>query len=658
MEYRVLDEVLWLLAGSVLVVLALKRANLPPILGYLVVGMAVGPAALGLVDSAEDTRLLAEFGVVFLLFTLGLEFSLPRMMVMKAEVFVLGSAQVVLTAFVVGTAGWFMGLEPGAAVVLGGVMAMSSTAIVIKQLTEQLELGRTHGRLAVGVLLFQDLAIVPFLVLIPVLGDGGTGYSPFDVVFAMAKGIAAVVVVLLAGRFLLRPLFHEIGRARIAELFTLTVLLVVLGAAWATHAVGLSFALGAFLAGMMLAETEYRHQVEMDIRPFRDVLLGLFFITVGMLVDFRRLYEQFALISLLVVLLVIGKAALTTLLSRRLAGNWEDACRSALVTAQGGEFGLALLTLALKDNVLPPGAGEPLIAAIVVSMALSPFLIRHNAMLAVRLFGAGERTREPVTDDMVVSSVAAREHVLICGFGRVGQNVARILDDENHEYIAVDLDPYRVRTARQAGDPVYFGDAGRPDILSAVGLENASIVVISFADPLVALRIVRSIRDISRDVPILVRTQDDSYLDELQEAGATAVVPETLEASLTLVSHVLALLDIPASRISRRMQGIRDHRYSVLRNIFRREDARRIDETHSLREELKTVSLPAGAFAVGRRLGELRLSEADISVTALRREGIVGHLPSSDTELKGGDVLVLYGTPEALEQAESLLLWG
>jgi len=658
LEYRVLDDVLWLLAGSVLVVLALKRANLPPILGYLVVGMALGPAALGLVDSAEDTRLLAEFGVVFLLFTLGLEFSLPRMMVMKAEVFVLGSAQVVLTALVAGTAGWLLGLEPGGAVVLGGVMAMSSTAIVIKQLTEQLEVGRTHGRLAVGVLLFQDLAIVPFLVLIPALGDADTTYSLFDVAFAMAKGIAAVIVVLLAGRFLLRPLFHEIGRARIAELFTLTVLLVVLGAAWATHAVGLSFALGAFLAGMMLAETEYRHQVEMDIRPFRDVLLGLFFITVGMLVDFRRLYEQFALISLLVVLLVIGKAALTTFLSRKLAGNWEDACRSALVTAQGGEFGLALLTLALKDDVLPPWAGEPLLAAIVVSMTLSPFLIRHNARLAARLFGTGERAGEPVTDDMVVSSVAAREHVLICGFGRVGQNVARILDDENHEYIAVDLDPYRVRTARQAGDPVYFGDAGRPDILSAVGLENASIVVISFADPLVALRIVRSIRDIRRDVPILVRTQDDSYLDELQEAGATAVVPETLEASLTLVSHVLALLDIPASQISRRMQGIRDHRYSMLRNIFRREDARRIDETHSLREELKTVSLPAGAYAVGRPLKELRLSDAGISVTALRREGSGGHLPSSDTELKKGDVLVLYGTPEALEQAESLLLWG
>ena len=658
MEYRVLDEVLWLLAGSVLVVLALRRVNLPPILGYLAVGMALGPAALGVVASAEDSRLLAEFGVVFLLFTLGLEFSLPRMMVMRAEVFLLGSAQVILTALVAGFGGWLLGLTPAGAVVVGGVIAMSSTAIVIKQLTEQLEVGRTHGRLAVGVLLFQDLAIVPFLVLIPALSDAGTSYALLDIAIAMSKGIAAVVIVILAGRFLLRPLFHEIGRARSAELFTLTVLLIVLGAAWATHVAGLSFALGAFLAGMMLAETEYRHQVEMDIRPFRDVLLGLFFITVGMLVDFRTLYEQFALIALLVVLLVLGKAALTTLLSRKLAGNWYDACRSALVTAQGGEFGLALLTLALKDDVLPPAAGEPLLAAIVVSMTLSPLLIRHKARLAALLFGIRERDADPVTDDMIVRTVAAREHVLICGFGRVGQNVARILDEENHEYIAMDLDPYRVRSARQAGDPVFYGDAGRPDILEAVGLENASVVVISFSDPLVALRIVRSVREQRPKVPILVRTQDDTFLDELQEAGATAIVPETLEASLTLVSHVLALLGIPAGRISRRMQGIRDHRYSVLRNIFRREDARRIDETHSLREELTTVSLPAGAYAVGERLGELGLREAGISVTALRRDGIVGHQPAADTELKEGDVLVLYGTPEALEQAETLLLWG
>lgn len=658
MEYRVLDEVLWLLTGSVVVVLALKRANLPPILGYLVVGMALGPSALGFVESAEDTRLLAEFGVVFLLFTLGLEFSLPRMLVMRAEVFVLGGAQVILTALVVGLAGWLAGLDPAGAVVVGGVMAMSSTAIVIKQLSDQLEIGRVHGRLAVGVLLFQDLAIVPFLVLIPALSASGTAPALLDVVIAIAKGAAAVFVVILAGRFLLRPLFHELGRARIAELFTLTVLLVVLGAAWATHAAGLSFALGAFLAGMMLAETEYRHQVEMDIRPFRDILLGLFFITVGMLVDFRRFYEQFALISVLVILLVLGKALLTTLLSRRLAGNWHDACRSALVTAQGGEFGLALLTLALRDSVLPEEIGEPLLVAIVISMALSPLLIRHNDRLAELLFRSGKDPVATITDDMIVDSVAQRDHVLICGFGRVGQNVARILDDENFEYIALDLDPYRVRSARQAGDPVFFGDAGRPDILAAVGVNKASTVVVSFSDPVVALKILRSVRKLRPDVPILVRTRDDSYLDELQEAGATAVVPETLEASLVLVSHVLALLDLPASRISSRLQGIRDHRYSVLRNIFRREDARPIDETHSLREELKTVSVPEGAHAIDRSIGELALQEAGISITALRRDGIVGHQPDPDTRLKAGDILVLYGTPESLEQAEELLLRG
>ncbi len=659
MDYRVLDEVLWLLAGSVLVVAVLRRLNLPSILGYLVVGIALGPNGLSLVERVEDVRILAELGVVFLLFTLGLEFSLPRMLVMKVEVFVLGGAQVLLTTLAGAAVGMGLGLDPAPAVVLGGAVAMSSTAIVIKQLTDQLEVGRVHGRLAVGVLLFQDLAIVAFLVLIPVFAGDGEGFAVADVLVALTEGVAAIVVVLLAGRYLLRPLFHEIGRARAAELFTLAVLLVALGAAWATHAAGLSLALGAFLAGMMLAETEYRHQIELDIRPFRDVLLGLFFVSVGMLVDFRRLADNFVLIGMLVTALVVGKAVLTTVLSRRFAGNWYDAARSALVTAQGGEFGLALLTLALQQRVLPATATDPLIAAVVVSMAISPLVIRHNARLAALAFGDRDReTGAALTRDIAVQAVAQREHVIICGFGRVGQNIARVLDEAGYEYIALDLDPERVRRARQGGDPVYYGDAERTEILEAVGLHAASVVVISYSNPLSSLRIVRSIRALRAEVPVLVRSADDSYLDQLEAAGATAVVPETLEASLMLVSHVLALLKMPAGKIFRRIQTIRGERYGLLRSLFRAGTAHTIDATHALREELQTVSLPPGAHAVGRTIADLKLDEAEVVVTAIRRDGILGRQPAPDTELREGDVLVLYGTPEALEHAETILLAG
>lgn len=659
MEYEVLDEVLWLLAGSVLVVAVLRRLNLPSIVGYLLVGMILGPRGFGLINSFEDARELAELGVVFLLFTLGLEFSLARMLVIRAEVFLLGSAQVVLTTLAAATIAWSLGLDPGAATLLGGAIAMSSTAIVVKQLTEQLEVGTVHGRLAVGVLLFQDLAIVLFLALIPALAGPVPGYTVSGIAFALLKGLAAIVIVLLAGRHLLRPLFQEIGRTRAAELFTMAVLLVVLGAAWSTHLAGLSLALGAFLAGMMLAETEYRHQIEIDIRPFRDVLLGLFFITVGMLVDVRQLWDDIGFIGLLVALLIAGKALVTTLLSRWFAGDWYDAYRSALVTAQGGEFGLALITLALHERVLPESAGSTVLAAIVVSMAISPFVIRYNARLAALLFARpGQASGAELGDDLVVQDVAAREHVIICGFGRVGQNIARILDQDGFEYIALDLDPRRVRIARQAGDTVYFGDAERADILLAVGLKTASVVIVSFANPQVALKIVRAIRELRRDVPVLVRTPDDSYLNELESAGASAIVPETLEASLMLASHVLAVLRMPPGKILRRMQNIRHQRYGLLRSIFRGETARAIDATHALREELQTLSLPPGAYAAGRTLADLGLDRSEVSVTAIRRDGIVGRQPAPETVLRDGDVLVLYGTPEALEHAETVLLSG
>ena len=650
---------LWLLAGSVLVLAILRRLSLPSVIGYLLVGMVLGPGGVALIGSLDDARELAEFGVVFLLFTLGLEFSLPRMLVMRVEVFVLGSAQVFLTTLATALLGYWFGLDAGAAIILGGAVAMSSTAIVVKQLTEQLEIGSVHGRLAVGVLLFQDLAIVLFLVLIPVLAGTGTDYSVGRIALALAEGVLAIVLVLLAGRYLLRPLFHEIAGARAGELFTAAVLMVVLGAAWSTHAVGLSLALGGFLAGMMLAETEYRHQIEIDIRPFRDVLLGLFFITVGMLLDVPRIWANLGLVTLLVVALVVGKALITTLLSRRFAGGWYDAYRSALATAQGGEFGLALLTLALRERVLPDALGGALLAAIVCSMALSPLLIRHSARIAALVFrDPGRITGGDLNEDLVVQDVAAREHVIICGFGRVGQNIAMVLDQDAFEHIALDLDPARVRRARQAGDTVYFGDAEQAGILKAVGLDTASVVIISFAAPQIALKIVRAVRDLRADVPILVRTADDAFLAELEAAGATAIVPETLEASLMLASHVLAVLRMPPGKILRRMQDIRHKRYGLLRSIFRGEAARSIDATHTLREELQTLSLPAGAYAVGKSLGELGLDRAEIVVTAIRRDGIVGRQPDAGTVLREGDVLVLYGTPEALEHGETVLLSG
>jgi monovalent cation:H+ antiporter-2, CPA2 family len=658
MQSSALGQLLILLACSVLVVTVFRRMKLPPIVGYLAVGMLLGPEALSLAGS-DTTQVMAEYGVVFLVFTLGLEFSYPRMLAMRWEVFGLGGAQVVLTTALIACNSWLLGAPLLVAMVLGGALAMSSTAIVVRQLTEQLEINRPHGRLAVGVLLFQDLAFVPLLALESALHSQLTVLDPVVISGALLRAGVALLFVIAAGRWLLRPLFHEITHARSTEVFTLTVLLVTLASAWATHAVGLSLALGAFLAGMMLAETEYRHQIEVVIRPFRDILLGLFFITVGTLLNLHLLIDKFWLVLLLVVLLQFSKAFIVTVLARRLTDNWQAAMQTGLVIAQGGEFGFALLTLTLSDRLISNEVIQPLLAATVVSMVLSPFLIRQNTRLTEYLLRGGKHELDELQRELAsTQTVAQRNHVILCGFGRVGQNLARVLERHGYEYIALDMDPKRVQQARQAGDPVIYGDAADTEILQAIGLEHCTVLVISFSDPNLALRILRSVRSLRADMPVLVRTQDDTKLDELQAAGATEVVPETLEASLMLMSHMLLLLDMPVSRVVKTVGDIRDNRYTMLRRIFRREDARPLDETHALRGELHTVVLPRNAYAIGRSIAQLQLEAAEVSVNAIRRDGIVGRQPDGDTVFREGDVVVLYGTPEAMDQGESKLLIG
>jgi CPA2 family monovalent cation:H+ antiporter-2 len=658
MTASVLTQLLILLAFSVLVVAAFRRFELPPILGYLAVGLLLGPSMLGLAASGGITQALAEFGVVFLVFTLGLEFSLPRMLVMKREVLGLGGGQVVITTALFASVFWLLGLPPLAATILGGALAMSSTAIAIRQLTEQLELNLTHSRYAIGILLFQDLAFVPLLALENAV-QGQTTFEPAVIAGAVLRGSVALLIVLAGGRWLLRPLFHEIGKARSTELFTLAVLLVALASAWATHAAGLSLALGAFLAGMILAETEYRHQIETVIRPFRDILLGLFFITVGTLLDLHLVFDRFLLVVVLVLVLLTVKTVVVTVLARLLEGQWYYALRGGLVVAQGGEFGFALLTLVLNDRLVAPDMLQPLLAATVLSMGLGALMIRHNARLADAILRRkGVSQNELQLELNATQAAARRDHVVVCGFGRVGQNVARVLERQGFEYIALDLDPRRIREARQGGDPVIFGDSADPHILEAVGIEHCKVLVITFASPDVSLRILHSVRALRPDLPVLVRTQDDTKLDELQLAGATEVVPETLEASLMLVSHLLLLLKVPLSRVIKTVDDIRTDRYAMLRRVFRRDDARPLDETHSLRGELHTIVLPRGANAAGKTIGALNLDAIEVTITAIRRDGIVGRQPEPETVLRDGDVIVMYGTPEALERGEFRLLMG
>ncbi|MEZ5500131.1 MAG: cation:proton antiporter [Steroidobacteraceae bacterium] len=655
-----LSQVLLLLAAAVFVVALARRLGWPAILGYLAVGILLGPHALGLMSENNTTRLLAELGVVFLLFTLGLEFSWPRMVAMRHEVFGLGALQVALAAsFFAGLAIW-SGVPWLAAIVLGGALSMSSTALVVAQLTEQAELNRSHGRFSFSILLFQDLAFVPFLAIAAVLSGAAEDFSLVGVLRALLTGGAALIVVLLAGRWLLRPLLYEIAHSRLRELFTMTVILVVLASAWATHLAGLSMAMGAFLAGMMLAETEYRHQVDAVIRPFRDILLGLFFISVGMLLDIGLVLRQFWLVMALLATFMAIRGLLAGLATRPFTDARFKAARTGIVMSGGGEFGVALLTILIQGHAIDRGIGSLLLVVLVASMIATPFVLRNNRRIARLIMR--EQGPPPIRpadrETAATQDLARREHVILCGFGRVGQNVARVLERHGFEYVALDLDPTRIRAARQAGDPVMYGDSADEDVIKQVGLDTANAVVITFANPATSLAIIATVRAIRADVPILVRTQDDARLTDLRAAGATEVVPETFEASLMLVSQVLMLLHVPVGQVVRTVGDIRNNRYAVLRSIFRRDDALQIDETHEHREELKSIVLPPKAWSVGRTLEDVRGRGAEVAFTAVRRNGILGREPAGGMQLREGDIVVVYGEPEALEHAEAVLLAG
>jgi len=676
MERIGFDSILVLMAVAVVLLALFRYLRLPQLLAYLAAGVLVGPYGLGWIPDVAGTHTLAEFGLVFLMFTIGLEFSLPKLLAMKQTVFGLGGAQVLISCVVFGFIAWYLGVSAEGAIVIGGVLALSSTAIVMKLLIEQLEQNSRHGRHAFGVLLFQDLIVVPFLILIPALGGAG-GQSVWPTFGGvLLKSVLVLAAILFVGRWLFRPLFHQIASARLREFFMLSVLLLTLTAAWITQTAGLSLALGAFLAGMMLGETEYRHQVESDILPFRDILLGLFFITVGMQLDTHMLATQGLWVLAAVAGLLVFKTVVIALLGRLFKIELGVALRTGLVLSQGGEFGFALLLQAGEFNLLDAPTSQFVLATVVLSMMLAPLVVRYNGHLAKRLVPGYLHARDTNLDVIRAEAAnatslsrgprlhpdgeASREdrHVIICGYGRNGQNLAWLLEQEGVPSLALDLDPVRVRDARDAGKPVAYGDAARRDVLEAAGLHRATVLVISFNDISSALRILEVTRHVRPDMPVIVRTMDDAELERLKAAGATEVVPESLEGSLMMGSHLLMLLGVPVSRIVRHVRDVRRDRYRMLRGFFHGEDLFEEKETHAYQERLHSVTLPLKARAVGMLLADLHLEEIGVNVSAVRRGGIRGPEPGPETRLGAGDVVVLYGTPEALEEAEKVLLEG
>jgi CPA2 family monovalent cation:H+ antiporter-2 len=655
-----LELTVFLLAAAVLGVVGFRMLHLPPMLGYLVVGIVIGPNALGLADDTAATRSLAEFGVVFLMFSIGLEFSLPKLLSMRRTVFGLGMAQVLLTIICTMAFGWVVAtmlprvvnISWQASFALGGALAMSSTAIVSKLLTERLELESEHGRRIISILLFQDLALVPLLILVPALARP-SGDLAGTLLWATAKAVFVLILLLFIGQKFIRSWFQMVVKRRSQELFMLNLLLITLASAWITERAGLSLALGAFVAGMLISETEYKHQVEEDIKPFRDVLLGLFFITVGMLLNVPLVLKHWWLVLLLLAGPVLLKFALIALLTRLTGAPSGVALRTGLALAQAGEFGFVLLNQAGGLQLMNDLVIQLILASMVLSMLIAPFILAKSDAIVMKL-----SSNEWMVQSLALTQIASRtmntqKHVIIAGFGRSGQSLAKLLEEEKIAYHALDLDPDRVREAQAAGAHVSYGDAARRESLVAAGIHRAAALVVTYASTPSALKVLHFAHDLAPTLPVIVRSYDDTDLDKLLAAGAAEVVPEAIEGSLMLASHALLVLGVPLRRVVHRVQASRGERYASLRGYFHGlSDAP--DDEH-LQVRLHSLALPDGAKAVGKSLASLKLTEFGAEVTAVRR-GKARIEVAPETVLQAGDIVVLRGATEGIARAETRLL--
>ncbi|HZZ92524.1 MAG TPA: monovalent cation:proton antiporter-2 (CPA2) family protein [Usitatibacter sp.] len=651
-----LPAALILLVSAVVAVVLFRRIAMPAIVGYLIVGVAVGPHALGLVADTDNTRYLAEFGVVFLMFSVGLEFSLPQLMAMRRLVFGLGAAQVAVIMLLGMAGSMAAGLDWREGLVVGGVLAMSSTAIISKTLSERGQLHSEYGRQVMGVLLFQDLAVIPLLVVIPALFLGGRELAG-AIGVALAKAAIVLAVVLYVGQRVMRVLFDGVARQKSSELFVLFVLLVTLGLAWITQAAGLSLALGAFLAGMLISETEYRYQVADYIKPFRDVLLGLFFVTIGMLLDVRGLGPRLWEVLAVFLLLMAVKFAVILGLARLFGSSNPASLRTALALAPAGEFGFVMLALAARAQALEPGALQVVLGATLLSMLVAPILLTRMEAI-VLYFIRGEWTERAVAlHNLAVRSMHTKGHVIVCGYGRSGQALAHLLEREKIPLIALDADPGRVREAAAAGESVVYGDAARREVLVAAAISRATAVVVSFADTPKALAILSHVRAVRPDLPVIVRTLDNSDVARLREAGAAEIVAEVIEGSLMLATHTMMQLGLPLNHVLHRLREVRRERYRLMSGFF--PGATDVEASSSVPQpRLRTLMLGPDAASVGRTLGEMNVASMDVQVTAVRRRGSRDVNPAPETKLQSGDVLVLLGTPDRLAKAEIRLLQG
>ncbi len=641
------------LAASVIAVALCRRFGLPSLLGYLAVGILLGPHAIKLIPDSQQAREIAEFGVVFLMFSIGLEFSLPAFRSMRSLVLGFGGVQYAIGVAIFTVICLSVGATFAGSVVLATALAMSSTAIGLKLLAERGELAASHSRHVIGALLFEDIVVVPLLILLPALA--GASGNRLDIAWAVFKAIVLLAVLLKFGQPVLRAMLRSLARYKSTELFMLGVLLVALALAWLCHIAELPLALGAFVAGMLIAETEFKLQVEDDIRPFRDVLLGMFFISLGMQLNIAFVAGNLGWVILAFIAVTLIKEIVIYAFARRYGLNQHHALITAALLAPAGEFGFVLLTLGLSLGAINDQFVQIALASMLLSMLTAPFVPMLAEKISKRLTANDFLARSADIFKIAAQNIGRQDHVLICGFGRSGQYLGRLLNAEQVRYVALDNDPERVREAIGQSDDgeVVFGDCTRREALVAAGIERARALVVSFADVDAALKILSVAKSIRADLPIIVRTFDDEPMARLTAAGATEVVPEVLEGSLMLATHSLLVLGTPLSQVLRRIRSVREERYSLFQGFFRGASDGNEDEGDA--RVLHTVLLASGSWACGKSLADVKSELAarfSAELTVVRRDGARIDLADEAFVFGAGDALIVLGTQRAVAAAE------
>ncbi|HKQ75962.1 MAG TPA: cation:proton antiporter [Blastocatellia bacterium] len=648
-----LDDLLILLVASIPIAFICHRLRLPVIVGFMITGVVIGPYGFGLIKDALAVEALAEIGVALLLFTIGLEFSLRRMLEMKRLVLWGGGLQTLLT--ILAGAGLFhlLGRGAGQAAFFGFLFALSSTAIVLKTYMDRLEIDTPHGKAGVGILLFQDLCIVPMMMLVPVL-SGREGSAFMNIAIKLGTAFAVIAGVILAARIVVPFLLHHIVSLRSPEVFIIFVVLVSLGTAWLTSRFGLSMALGAFIAGIVLAESEYSHQIVSDIIPFRDVFNSVFFISIGMLLSVDFLTANLGTALGWFGALVLGKTIITLVVARLLGNSLRISVMVGVGLAQVGEFSFILAKAGMAQGLLSEGDYQRFLAASILSMIATPFLIkaapRVGYALQARL--APGSPLEPRVGDLEAAGHGLSKHVVVVGYGMNGRNLTKVLHRVGIPYVVLELNAEVVRRARAEGVPIEYGDAGRKEVLSHVGLRQAGILVVAISDPVSTRRTVALARELNPGLCVIVRTRYMAEVEELYQLGANQVIPEEFETSVEIFSRVLREYGVSRNVIQREAEEIRSEGYQMLRSA-----SLPLAELDKIAEafgstETETIFIGPNSPAIGKTLKQLDLrNQTGASVTAAIRDGDTRINLGPEFRIEEEDILVLLGMAEQLESA-------